>query len=88
MFMIMSQICLYLHKATRSLQQPITTEDIQLQFGINTNFHYSTQSSDNRQLVDGVQLLCQFTMTGCTQNAIYQRSIYLYDITVGPHEQF
>ena len=48
----MSQPCLYnfYQKATTFLQQPVTTE------GIHSAICYSTQSSDSRQLVDGVQL--------------------------------
>ena len=67
-------------KSTGSLQQPVAT-------GI---LCYSTQSSDSRWLLGGVRVQTSMSVRSCccTQNAVYQRFIYLYDIAAEPHEVF
>ena len=48
------------------------------------------QLSDSRRLLGGVQVQASTSVRSrCyTQNAVYQRFIYLYDIAAGPHKAF
>ena len=88
-----SKTCLYNFSYKQAAGYLHNNPSLQRAFGYSSaqyRLRYSTQSSDSRRLLGGVRVQTSTSVCSrcCTQNAVYQHFIYLYDIAAGPQEAF